>query len=280
MRAIRAGVVEAVRVGSEAFDEHDADASFDAAVMAVASGAGSAAFRSVLDGSLAAIAILDPQLRYLYVNPSYAEIAGAPAGALVGTALGEKDADAPLAPDDVVRQVMSDGRARKAAVTDRAAAAPGSDERSWHGAYHRLESGGKTVGVVCVLLEAPPAPHPPDDLVRARARLRLINQAAERIGTTLDADDTCRQLAHFLSPRLADFAAVDLPPRRTGHRQDTAGRSTSPTAPRSSSRPRGPAQHSRPLPHQRHRGILAGFPRLPLLAGGASRHPEPHPRRR
>ncbi|MGW5061234.1 SpoIIE family protein phosphatase [Streptomyces sp. NPDC004096] len=44
----------------------------------------------------------------------------------------------------------------------------------------------------------------------ARERLALINEAGQRIGTTLDLDHTVRELAEVLVPELADFAAIDL----------------------------------------------------------------------
>ncbi|WP_406457304.1 SpoIIE family protein phosphatase [Streptomyces sp. NBC_01622] len=45
---------------------------------------------------------------------------------------------------------------------------------------------------------------------RARQRLALLNEAGSRIGTTLDAASTARELAALVVPRLADFVSVDL----------------------------------------------------------------------
>lgn len=210
-----AGAVEEVRVGSEVFEEHAEDALIDTAVSALASGAGGAELRYVLDGSPAAIAIVDPRLRYLYVNSAYSEIAGVPPAALLGRAMSGESV-AVLAPEGVVRQVLTDGRSREVTVTGSATSALRPEQRSWRGAYHRLESDGETTGVVCIMIEAPPEQHPQGELVRARARLRLLNQAVARIGTTLDAEATCAELAQFLAPRLADFAAVDLLPAEIG----------------------------------------------------------------
>ncbi|MGW0732431.1 PP2C family protein-serine/threonine phosphatase [Streptomyces sp. NPDC002851] len=198
-------------MGSEVFEEHDEADLIDAAATALASGSGGAAVRRVLDNSPAAIAIIAPPLRYLYVNAAYSEIAGVPAADLLGRAMSSESV-AVLASEGVVLQVLTDGRSRELTVTGSATSALSPEQRSWRGAYHRLESDGATMGVVCVLREAPPEQHPQGELVRARARLRLLNQAATRIGTTLDADATCAELAQFLFPRLADFAAVDLLP--------------------------------------------------------------------
>lgn len=45
---------------------------------------------------------------------------------------------------------------------------------------------------------------------RVLARLRVVEEAAERIGTTLDEQTTCAELSRFLCQHLCDAAAVDL----------------------------------------------------------------------
>ncbi|MDH6108749.1 hypothetical protein P3T36_002330 [Kitasatospora sp. MAP12-15] len=50
------------------------------------------------------------------------------------------------------------------------------------------------------------------ELEQARARLALLDAAADRLGTTLDVDTTCAELADFAVPRLADLATVDVLP--------------------------------------------------------------------
>jgi anti-sigma regulatory factor (Ser/Thr protein kinase) len=74
----------------------------------------------------------------------------------------------------------------------------------------------------------------------ARERLRLVNEASVRIGTTLDVTRTAQELADVCVPALADFVSVDLldppdggePPaeitaplglRRTAHQSVTPG---------------------------------------------------------
>ncbi|MEV7027410.1 GAF domain-containing SpoIIE family protein phosphatase, partial [Kitasatospora sp. NPDC093558] len=89
--------------------------------------------------------------------------------------------------------------------------------------YRPRERAGRTAGVVVVVLDDPgPARDQRPELERARARLALLDAAAERIGTTLDVDTTCAELAAFAVPRLAEFVTVDvLPPEATA---DRAGR--------------------------------------------------------
>ncbi|MGW1378371.1 PP2C family protein-serine/threonine phosphatase [Streptomyces sp. NPDC002446] len=50
------------------------------------------------------------------------------------------------------------------------------------------------------------------DDARVRARLRVTEEAAERIGTTLDEQTTCAELSRFLCQHLCDAAAVELFP--------------------------------------------------------------------
>ncbi|MEU8994959.1 GAF domain-containing SpoIIE family protein phosphatase [Streptomyces caniferus] len=57
------------------------------------------------------------------------------------------------------------------------------------------------------------------------ARLRLVEEAAERIGTTLDEQTTCAELSRFLCRHLCDAAAVDLLDE-----EGTGARSRSPAA--------------------------------------------------
>ena len=61
----------------------------------------------------------------------------------------------------------------------------------------------------------PPAV-PSGDELRAlladRERLALLNEASERIGTSLDLEATCAELARFAVPRFADLASVEILP--------------------------------------------------------------------
>ncbi|MGW7577045.1 PP2C family protein-serine/threonine phosphatase [Streptomyces sp. NPDC054765] len=54
------------------------------------------------------------------------------------------------------------------------------------------------------------------DQAGALARLRTVEEAAERIGTTLDERTTCAELSRFLCRHLCDAAAVDLLTESTG----------------------------------------------------------------
>ncbi len=67
-----------------------------------------------------------------------------------------------------------------------------------------------------------PSARPPGEETAVEARLRAMEQAIARIGTTLDETSTCRELGEFLCPSLCAAAAVDLPPHRVLRRLDAA----------------------------------------------------------
>ena len=65
------------------------------------------------------------------------------------------------------------------------------------------DAGGRTVGVCSTLLDVT-AEH------LAAGRLRLLNEASTRIGSTLDVTRTAQELADLSVSELADFVSVDL----------------------------------------------------------------------
>ncbi|MGD3110780.1 PP2C family protein-serine/threonine phosphatase [Streptomyces sp. YGL11-2] len=87
-----------------------------------------------------------------------------------------------------------------------------------------------------------------------RARWHAVEEAAERIGTTLDEQTTCAELARFVCRRLCDAAAVDLLPEDAA----TGAPGT----------PGGP-----PSPAVLHRAAEAGS--APLLEPGFAAAPVP-----
>ncbi len=175
--------------------------------------------RQIVDGTSAGIAVLDTELRYVYVNAALARMNGIPAADHIGRAIGE------LLPaldyrEQLLRAVLADGRPREETTSGHTRAASDVDQRYWHGAYSRLETNGRVIGVFVILLEVTASRRQQRDLELARERLALLDTAATRIGTTLDIDTTCRELADFLVPMAADVAAVELVPPEGALRAD------------------------------------------------------------
>lgn len=167
--------------------------------------------RQILDGTPAAVGVLDTDLRFLYVNPTLALMNGLPAedhlGRTVAEVVPEVDAR-----DEVLRAVLVDGVPRETVSSGHTHADSPLERRFWHGAYHRLEHGGEVLGLVGVLLEISADRQQQRELERVRERLALLDEAATRIGTTLDMDTTCQELAGFLAEHLADGIGVDVLP--------------------------------------------------------------------
>ncbi|MFJ9683416.1 SpoIIE family protein phosphatase [Streptomyces sp. NPDC101194] len=171
---------------------------------------------ALFDGAPAGITVYDTDLRYLYVNPAQARINGLPAaehrGRSINAVLPEFDER-----QEVLRAVLDDGRPRDTTFSGLTRELTGKDRRYWRGSYHRIESGGRCLGLVGIVLETSAAHHQREDLERTRRYLTLLNTASISIGTTLDIDTTCRELAEFVVPALADVASVEVFPPDIGH---------------------------------------------------------------
>lgn len=181
--------IEEEAVHPEASGPDAADVLIDTAASAMAAG-GTDLLHVVLEHAPVGIALLDPRLRPQYANAAFVQRLGAhhqPTGAAA----------------EALRQVLADGRSR--VLPAEGPLGPAAQAR-------RLEVNGQLVGVILALSAATAAAEQ-HDLEQARARLALLDAAATRIGTTLDIDTTCAELAHFAVPQLADLATVDvLPP--------------------------------------------------------------------
>ncbi|MDN3025267.1 SpoIIE family protein phosphatase [Streptomyces sp. S.PB5] len=176
----------------------------------------------ILDGTPAAIGVLDTELRYRYVNPTLARMNGVPAEEHLGRTVAEVVPDVE-AREDVLLAVIADGISRETVSSGHTRADSPVERRYWHGAYHRLEHEGRPVGLVGILLEISVARQEQLELQRAQERLALLDEAATRIGTTLDMTTTCQELAEFLVAKLADAATVEVFPERGSSRTPTDG---------------------------------------------------------
>lgn len=151
------------------------------------------------------LVVLDTDLRYVAVNPALAQINGVPAedhlGRQVREALPFLEVDAIEA---ALRQVLASGKPLiDQQSVGRTPADPGNDH-AWSVSYYRLDGpGGRVLGVAIVLVDV-------TDRHRARQRLALIADGSARIGTTLDVEQTARELADVAVPEVADVAAVDI----------------------------------------------------------------------
>ncbi|GAB2728564.1 SpoIIE family protein phosphatase [Kitasatospora kifunensis] len=168
--------------------------------------------RQILDRSMVGIAVFDLELRYRYVNRTLAEINGVRAEEHTGRRISEVIPGIDVsAAESALHTVLADGEPRTHIVEGTTASGPPTELRWWHNAYHRLDDpAGAPLGVVAMVLEITEDRRIRRALNRARTRLALLDEAATRIGTTLDVEQASKELTRLLVPQLADVALVDV----------------------------------------------------------------------
>ncbi|MFD9430807.1 SpoIIE family protein phosphatase [Streptomyces sp. NPDC060002] len=158
------------------------------------------------------LALLDPDLCYLLVNPALERIDGIPAEDHVGRRL--RDA-MPLPDVDTIesalRQVLTTGTPL---LDQYHVGRPPTDpdhEHAWSLSFYRLEDpGGRVLGAAASVVDVTERHRAAAEADRARRRLALIAEASTRVGTTLEVDRTAHELAEISVPQLADVVAVDI----------------------------------------------------------------------
>ncbi|MFD4137672.1 SpoIIE family protein phosphatase [Streptomyces sp. NPDC058572] len=166
----------------------------------------------LVDQSPIGLAVLDTDLRYVSVNPALERLGGLSAEEILGRSMREAlpfgDADALEA---AMRQVLRTGKPLlDRYVLGRTAADPDT-EQAWSVSLYRLEDpGGRVLGLAVSVVDVTDRHRAATEAERARRRLALVADASVRIGTTLDLEQTARELADVAVPELADIAAVDV----------------------------------------------------------------------
>jgi len=170
------------------------------------------------DDAPVGLGMLDTEARWVYVNAAFLQTTGLQR-ALV---LGRPVAATPFAADAAtIRRILADDHCGDRVVDGAAGGAGDAAARGWHVRYRRLESGGRVIGVTAAV--AGTAPEQKYELDWARRRLAAQAAAAERIGTTLELDVTCEELAQFTVPTLSDLTIVEVMPYEIAQRGDGAG---------------------------------------------------------
>ncbi|WSU46637.1 SpoIIE family protein phosphatase [Streptomyces sp. NBC_01089] len=160
-------------------------------------------------GTPAGICVLDTELRYLYVNPALERMNGIPAAEHLGRTVTELLPELNV-PTDILREVLADGRPREPTSSGRTPSSDHSGPRFWQGACHRVEQGGEVRGLVLIMVEVPAPRRRHAEYERVSRHLSMLDTAANLIGTTLDLNTTCSELADFVVPELADVASVEV----------------------------------------------------------------------
>ncbi|MEU1185042.1 SpoIIE family protein phosphatase [Streptomyces sp. NPDC005820] len=165
--------------------------------------------QSVLDGFLTrspvGMAVMDLQLRYVWLNDTLERWGGVPREQRLGHRLSE------LLPglqattlEGLMRKVLESG----APVTDHeylgwSRADPHRRHAYSTSFFPLVDSEGAVTGVCYMVQDV-------TERWTARRLLSLVNEAGTLVGTSLDVLRTAQELADFAVPRFADFVVVDL----------------------------------------------------------------------
>ncbi|MFJ9821701.1 SpoIIE family protein phosphatase [Streptomyces sp. NPDC101151] len=174
------------------------------------------------------IAILDPDLRYLAVNPALERMHGISTKAHLGRHYREIMKATKFAmPEAAMLQVLDTGipLIDQSTIVGRSPADP-EHQHAWTISVYRLEdTQGRVLGVAELVTDVTERYQSAKEATATRRRLALIADGSARIGTTLDVEQTARELAEVTVPELADVVAVDVldsvidehrPPTRVG----------------------------------------------------------------
>ncbi|MER5386395.1 SpoIIE family protein phosphatase [Streptomyces sp. NPDC002688] len=158
------------------------------------------------------LALMDPDLRYLMVNPALERIDGIPAEDHIGRHLRETlpfpDVDTV---ESALRQVLTTGTPLLDQYHVGRPPADPDHEHAWSLSFYRLEDpGGRVLGAAASVVDVTERHRAAAEADRARRRLALIADASTRVGTTLEVEQTARELADIATPELADVVAVDV----------------------------------------------------------------------
>ncbi|KOU35401.1 MULTISPECIES: SpoIIE family protein phosphatase [Streptomyces] len=159
------------------------------------------------------LAVLDTELRYVLVNPTLERINGLPASEHIGRGVREALSflDDTEAAESAMRQVLATGTPLLEQFTAGRTHGGHRAEHAWSVSYYRLEDAtGRVLGLATSVVDVTQSHQAALEIARSRRRLALIADATVRIGTTLDLDQTARELADVVVPELADIAAVDI----------------------------------------------------------------------
>ncbi|MFB6837180.1 SpoIIE family protein phosphatase [Streptomyces sp. NPDC056361] len=177
----------------------------DSLVTTGENGWGEAILRAVFTQSQVGLHVLDRDLRVIKVNEVAAGVRGNPVERIIGRPAAEAYAVFGVAYDEtVLRDVLATGRPAALHLLTGGPVGEAHRRSVFSVSVHRLENGdGHALGLVITSTDV-------TERERARARLGLLHDAHERIGTGLDVERTARELVQVTLPGFADSVVVAL----------------------------------------------------------------------
>ncbi|MEV5880830.1 SpoIIE family protein phosphatase [Streptomyces sp. NPDC052101] len=165
--------------------------------------------QSVLDGFLTrapvGMAVMDIELRYIWLNDTLERFGGVPRDERLGKRLSEL---LPGVQAEVLEGLMRKVLATGIPVTDYEYVgwswADPNRRHAYSTSFFPLVDAVDAVTGVCYMVQDV------TERWNARQLLTMVNEAGTRIGRTLDVMETAQELADFVVPRFADFVIVDL----------------------------------------------------------------------
>ncbi|WP_199578468.1 SpoIIE family protein phosphatase [Streptomyces sp. CRB46] len=160
------------------------------------------------------VAVLDPDLRYMLVNPVLEKIHGKPAGETVG----RHPSEVIPVPDTsrieaAMHRVLATGEPllNQSTLSTTPSDPDPRAELAWSASYYRLQDQrGHILGVAVTVVDDSERHRAAAEAGRVRGRLATLAEAGMRIGSSLDLDRTAHELADIAVDDLADVAAVDV----------------------------------------------------------------------
>jgi PAS domain-containing protein len=200
-----------VRVRARVNEMRDADGELRWMVTALPSAeavrrdVGRSVLAGLADRTSIGLAVLDTDLRYVWINPALERMGGVPAGARYGRRIDDVlPRPASRNVMGVMKEVMRTGRPvndfEYHGLTD---ASPDREVALSFSCFRLEDSANRVAGVGYAVIDVTPR-------FRARERLKLLDEASARIGSTLDAVRVAGGLVAVAVPRFAASAAVDL----------------------------------------------------------------------
>lgn len=159
-----------------------------------------------------ALEVLDTDLRYVAVNPAMERIRGLSAEDHLGRDFREVLPCVSVdASEAAVREVLETGRPQVDKYTIGRTPTDPDNDHAWSVSVYRLEDhNGQVLGVARSVVDVTDRHGAITAAAQARQRLAQIAEGSARIGTTLDMEQTARELADVAVPELADVAVVDV----------------------------------------------------------------------
>ncbi|MEU3389444.1 SpoIIE family protein phosphatase [Streptomyces albidoflavus] len=174
---------------------------------------GLAASEAIFGQSPIGFLLFGTDLRIQRANQRFASVFGGPADAHRGRTaedyLSPREADRLSA---ALHRVLDTGDpVNDLQLTGPAADSECGERRHWSINLYRVHDGaGRPLGVAAIGTDVTRRDAAAREAAHARRNLALLNDAASRIGTSLDLDTTARELLDVTVPAFCDLASVDL----------------------------------------------------------------------